>query len=117
MSRRRVSTALAILCGVAPVLSLSASPQQSAPPASAARILLLPRKIVSGEHSTLAVLDINGRLTPGVHVNFSNGDRVTTDATGRALFVAPLNPGPISAIISGHPRRDFATILNPIEAT
>jgi hypothetical protein len=116
MSQRRVSAALAFLCGVAPALSLSAAPQQTAPPASAARILLLPRKIVSGEHSTLAVLDVNGRLTPGVHVNFSNGDRVTTDATGRALFVAPLNPGPISAKISGHPGRVFTSILSPIEA-
>jgi hypothetical protein len=72
--------------------------------------------MVSGEHSTLAVLDMNGRLTPGVRVTFSNGDRVTTDATGRALFVAPLDPGPISAMITGHPGRVFTTILNPIEA-
>jgi hypothetical protein len=89
----------------------------AAPSASGARILLLPRKIVSGEHATLAVLDMNGRLTPGVHVNFSNGDRVTTDTTGRALFVAPLDTGRISATIEGHPGRVFITILNPIEAT
>jgi hypothetical protein len=64
----------------------------------------------------LAVLDVNGRLTPGVGVNFSNGDHLTTDATGRALFVAPLNPGVISAVISGHPGRVYTTILNPTEA-
>ncbi len=80
-------------------------------------MLLLPRKIVSGEHSTLAVLDVNGRLTPGVRVDFSNGDRVTTDATGRALFVAPLNPGVISAVLAGHPGRVYTTILNPTEAS
>ena len=63
--------------------------QQPAPSPAGARILLLPRRIVSGERATLAVLDVNGRLTPGVTVNFSNGDRVTTDQTGRGLFVAP----------------------------
>src|ERR1700730_4322815 len=89
---------------------------QQPPPASAARILLLPRRIVSGERATLAVLDVNGRLTPGVGVNFSNGDRLTTDATGRALFVAPLNPGVISAVIAGRPGRVYTTILSPTEA-
>jgi hypothetical protein len=80
-------------------------------------MLLLPRKIVSGEHSTLAVLDVNGRLTPGVRVDFSNGDRVTTDTTGRALFVAPLNPGVLSAVLSGRPGRVYTTILSPTEVS
>ena len=118
------------LCGVAVVLACAtpagfeifssraaAQSHEATPPASGARILLLPRKIVSGEHATLAVLDANGRLTPGVHVNFSNGDRVTTDTTGRALFVAPLDPGKISAVIAGHPGRVFITILSPAEAS
>jgi hypothetical protein len=115
MPRRRIPAVLAFLCVVTLTLSLSA-PAQQPPPATAARILLLPRKIVSGEHSTLAVLDVNGRLTPGVRVDFSNGDRVTTDATGRALFVAPLNPGVISAVLSSHPGRVYTTILSPTEA-
>ena len=115
MPRRRIPAVLAFLCVVTLTLSLYA-PAQQPPPASAARILLLPRKIVSGEHSTLAVLDVNGRLTPGVRVDFSNGDRVTTDATGRALFVAPLNPGVISAVLSSHPGRVYTTILSPTEA-
>jgi hypothetical protein len=102
------SSVLAVAC------ALPASAQQP-PAASAARILLLPRRIVSGERATLAVLDVNGRLTPGVGVKFSNGDRLTTDATGRALFVAPLNPGVISAVISGRPGRVYTTILNPTE--
>ena len=116
MSRRRIPAVLAFLCVLAPWISLSTAAQQSPPPASAARILLLPRKIVSGERSTLAVLDVNGRLTPGARVDFSNGDRVTTDATGRALFVAPLNPGVISAVLPGHPGRLYTTILSPAEA-
>src|SRR6202165_291396 len=88
---------------------------QQPPPASAARILLLPRNIVSGERATLAVLDVNGRLTPGVTVNFSNGDRLTTDATGRALFVAPLNPGVIYGSIAGRTGRVATAILSPGE--
>src|SRR5712691_1671668 len=98
------------------VLELEASAQQSAPAASGARILLMPRRIVSGERATLAVLDLNGRLTPGVMVNFSNGDRLTTDATGRALFVAPLNPGVIFGSIAGHTGRVATAILTPSEA-
>jgi hypothetical protein len=100
---------------VAWVFALKANAQQP-PPTSGARILLLPRRIVSGERATLAVLDVSGRLTPGVTVNFSNGDRFTTDATGRALFVAPLNPGMIYGSIAGHTGRVATTILSPSEA-
>jgi hypothetical protein len=91
-------------------------PGQQVPPASGARILLLPRRIVSGDRATLAVLDMNGRLTPGVAVVFSNGDHLTTDATGRAMFVAPLNAGTISANISGRAGKVYTTILNPTDA-
>jgi hypothetical protein len=104
----------AFLCAAAVLFSGGVSAQQ-APPASGARLLLLPRRIVSGERATLAVLDVNGRLTPGVTVNFSNGDRLTTDTTGRALFVAPLNPGVIFASIIGRPGRVPTAILSPAE--
>jgi hypothetical protein len=90
--------------------------EQQPPPASAVRILLLPKRIVSGETATLAVLDANGRLTPGVTVNFSNGDHVVTNVTGRALFVAPLHPGVIYATIASRPTRVYTTILTPSEA-
>jgi hypothetical protein len=89
---------------------------QSAPPASGARILLLPRKLVSGERATLAVLDINGRLTPGVTVEFTNGDKFTTDATGRALFVAPLNREKIYASLQGRPGRVSSVILSAADS-
>jgi hypothetical protein len=102
------------LCAAA-LLFTNGDLAQQAPPASGARVLLLPRRIVSGERATLAVLDVNGRLTPGVTVNFSNGDRLTTDATGRALFVAPLNPGVVFASIEGRPGRVPTAILSPAE--
>jgi hypothetical protein len=91
--------------------SCAAAVAQKAPPATGARILLLPKRTISGEHATLAVLDVSGRLTPGATIQFSNGDKVTTDATGRALFVAPLNPGPLYASIVGRPGRVTTVIL------
>ena len=85
-------------------------------PPSAARILLLPRRVVAGDRATLAVLDVNGRLTPGVDVHFSNGEKYTTDATGRARFVAPLNAGVIYGSLPGRAGRVAITILTPAEA-
>jgi hypothetical protein len=102
--RQAVLIVLALLMG-------SFSAAQQAPAASGARILLLPHRLVAGERSTLAVLDVAGRLTPAVKVVFSNGDTVTTDATGRALFVAPLNTGKIYASIAGRSGRVSSTIL------
>lgn len=101
----------------APAASSQTRSAQSAPAPSAGRILLLPRRIVSGERATLAVLGANGRLTPGATITFSNGDRLKTDATGRALFVAPLNLGIIYGSIEGRPGRVSTVILSPAEAS
>jgi hypothetical protein len=116
MTLHRRGPAILFACLLAGVFAPGANAQQSPPAASGARILLLPRRIVSGERATLAVLDVNGRLTPGVTVIFSNGDRFTTDATGRALFVAPLNPGVIFGSIAGRTGRVATAILSPGEA-
>jgi len=97
---------------MAPLLILCPAFAQEPPRPSAARTLLLPRTIVSGDRATLAVLDANGRLTPGAKILFSNGDRLTTDTTGRALFVAPLNPGVIYGSIAGRRGRLSVTILS-----
>jgi hypothetical protein len=97
------------------LLGVKNCPTQQVPARSGARILLLPRKLVTGERATLAVLDVNGRLTPGVKIAFSDGEQVTTDATGRALFVAPLNPGRFYANIEGRPGRVSSLILTPAE--
>ena len=118
MSLPRTGLVLLFLFLVAGVFALETNAQQpaAAPAASGARMLLLPRRIVSGERATLAVLDVNGRLTPGVTVSFSNGDRFTTDATGRALFVAPLNPGVIFGSIAGRTGKVATAVLTPEEA-
>ena len=93
----------------------SACRAQEAPAASGARILLLPRRLVIGERATLAVLDVNGRLTPGVTVEFSYGEKVKTDTTGRARFVAPLNPETIYAWIEGRRGKVSSMIVTPAE--
>jgi len=116
MSLRHRGYAIFLAIATVFLFAREADAQRPAPAASGARILLLPRRIVSGERATLAVLDVNGRLTPGVTVNFSNGDRLTTDVTGRALFVAPLNPGVIFGSIAGRSGRVPTAILLPGEA-
>jgi hypothetical protein len=105
-----------LLVAVLAAISLETADAQRPPSASGARTLLLPRQIVSGERATLAVLDGSGRLTPGVTVQFSNGDRFTTDVTGRALFVAPLDPGVIFASIAARSDRVPAVVVSPSEA-
>jgi len=112
---RRSAAVTGLLAAAVSLCSITALSQQ-APAASGARILLLPRRIVSGERATLAVLDVNGRLTPGVKVNFSNGDKLTTDETGRALFVAPLEAGVIFGSIEGRAGHVPTTILTAAEA-
>jgi hypothetical protein len=118
MSLFRAGFVLLFMFPITGVFAPEANGQQpaAAPAASGARMLLLPRRIVSGERATLAVLDVNGRLTPGVTVSFSNGDRFTTDATGRALFVAPLNPGVVFGSIAGRTGRVATAVLTPAEA-
>ena len=104
---------LCLALALHPVLSPAFAQKPPSPPSG--RILLLPRTMVSGDRATLAVLDVNGRLASGATVVFSNGDRLTTDATGRALFVAPLNPGVIFGSIVGREGRVHVTILSPDE--
>jgi len=109
-TRRIVGLVFACAC-VIPLTIMTVADAQQAPLASNARILLVPRRMVSGERATLAVLDVSGRLTPGVTINFSNGDKISTDETGRALFVAPLSAGQLFASIEGRPGRVATAIL------
>lgn len=96
--------------GIALCFGVAAFPAQEKP-TTKGRILLLPRTVVSGERATLAVLDVNGRLAPDVKIVFSNGDHLVTDKTGRAVFVAPLTLGALTASIDGRPGRVPTTVL------
>jgi hypothetical protein len=68
-------------------------------PTPAPRQLILPPKLVAGAQATLAVLDGLGRLLSNIEVEIPGGQKVTTDATGRARFVAPGQPGVLMAKI------------------
>jgi len=109
--------ALAVCLTLSAIFIFPGSSLAQKPSGEAGRILLLPRQIVAGDRATLAVLDVSGRLAPGVTVHFSNGEKYTTDATGRALFVAPLNPGVIFGSLEGRAGRVPTTILTPAEAS
>lgn len=68
-----------------------------AAPVAAQQRIILPSKLVAGQPATLAVVDAEGRLTPGVVVEFTGGGRVTTGESGRALFLAPQEQGVLMA--------------------
>jgi hypothetical protein len=82
----------------------------------AARTIILPPKMVAGAPATLAALDAAGRLLPNVGVELSGGQRVTTDATGRALFVAPREVGKLVARIPGQEITASSAVTAPADA-
>jgi hypothetical protein len=59
--------------------------------------IVLPPLLETEKPATLAVLDRDGRLLPGVGVDLSDGRQVRTDSTGRARFVVTSPPGDFTA--------------------
>jgi hypothetical protein len=100
---------LVLLFLAANVAAFSGAQELPKPKIPAARTVILPLKMVAGAPATLAVLDSAGRLVPNVVVELSGGQKVTTDSTGRALFVAPGQAGKLIAKISG--QEIFATSI------
>jgi hypothetical protein len=84
--------------------AVAQSPSEQGPAALAAMSVVLPVKVVAGQQATLAALTPGGRLAPGVPVELSSGEKLTTDASGRANFTAPSAPGVLVAQISGMPQ-------------
>jgi hypothetical protein len=70
-------------------------------PAPSPWLIILPPRVIAGANATLAVLDYQGRLLPNIAVELSTGQKVTTDATGRAIFHASDGPGKLRAASSG----------------
>src|ERR1700688_331273 len=92
--------AFTLLVGVCAALAAAQQPPKShAFPAP--RLIILPPKVVAGAQATLAVLDSQGRLLPNIAVELSGGQKVTTDVTGRASFKVAVEPGTLTAKISG----------------
>lgn len=75
--------------------------------------IVLPTKLVAGERATLAVLDAAGRLTPGAAIEFTGGERVTTDQTGRTAFTAPAKPGVLLARLVGRNVNASTIVIAP----
>lgn len=62
--------------------------------------IVLPPLLETDKPATLAVLDQDGRLLPGVGVDLSDGRQVRTDSTGRARFVVTSTSGDFTARVS-----------------
>ena len=82
---------------------------------AAPRTIVLPRKTVAGAPATLAVLDAAGRMLPNVVVVLSGGQKVTTDATGRALLTVPSEPGVLTAQIPDQDITASAPVLKSVD--
>ena len=79
---------LGALVGIAlTLIHASGARSQSVQSASGLTIVLPPR-VMAGHPATLAILGADGKLAVGVRVDLSDGQSVTTDRTGRALFDA-----------------------------
>lgn len=88
---------------------------------------MLPSRLVAGAPATVAVLDVQGRLTPGDTLQLTgpvpagappgaNKFRITTDQTGRAVFTAPTSPGVLLVQFAGRPGRVPCVVIPAAEA-
>jgi hypothetical protein len=77
------------------------------------RQIILPPKVIAGAPAMLAVLDSRGRLMPKVEVELSDGEKITTDVTGRALFNAPGQPGPLVAKVESRAINFSTSVISP----
>jgi hypothetical protein len=93
--------------------ALAQAPPNPAPSAAVGTTIVLPHRVVTGERATLAVLDAAGRLAPGVTVEFTGGEHVTTDVTGRASFVAPAEAGVLLVRLTGRAASASTTVIAP----
>jgi hypothetical protein len=64
--------------------------------------IVLPPRLVAGQPATLAVLGVDGRLASGINVDVGEGQRVTTDKSGRAFFTAPTDGSVVIVSAAGN---------------
>jgi hypothetical protein len=115
--RGKVPLRRLVLLSIAVGLVVDAGAQELRKPRiPAARTIILPLKVVAGAPATLAVLDSAGRLLPNIVVQLSGGQKVTTDSTGRALFVAPVEAGKLIAKIPGQEITASSTVAASSDA-
>lgn len=102
-------TAIGLLCGIPFAPALRAQ-TQSNPLTTWTVTVVLPPRVMAGHPATLAVLGVDGKLAPGVVVNLSDGQSITTDRTGRAAFKAPAAGDYLLAKASG---TSAAALIDP----
>ena len=72
--------------------------------------IVLPPKLMAGHPATLAVFGVDRKLAAGVTVTLGDGQMVTTDRTGRALFTVPASGDYLLAKGSG---ASVAALVDP----
>jgi len=75
--------------------------------------IVLPPKLMAGHPATLAVLGVDGRLAPAINVELGDGETITTDRTGRAVFHVPADGDYLLAKGSG---AEAAALIDPAVA-
>lgn len=101
-----------LLCGiaVARVPTPRAAQVQSNPYTTWTVTIVLPPRIMAGHSATLAVLGVDGKLAAGVTVTLGDGQTLTTDRTGRAVFTVPTSGGYLLAKGAG---ASVAALIDP----
>jgi len=102
-ARATAAVCAAAVCFFAAHAQLEKAQQNPASPQVESRTaaeIVLPPQLETGKPATLAVLDAEGRLLPGVEIALPEGRRIRTDSTGRARFVVTAPAGSFTAQVS-----------------
>jgi hypothetical protein len=103
--------AVAFLCGIAaarvPALRAQVQPN---PYTTWTVTIVLPPRLMAGHPATLAVFGVDRKLAAEVTVTLGDGQRLTTDRTGRAVFTVPVSGDYLLAKGSG---ASVAALVDP----
>jgi hypothetical protein len=100
-----------LLCGLLLARVPAARAQaQSNPYTTWTVTIVLPPRVMASHPATLAVLGVDGKLAAGVTVTLGDGQTVTTDRTGRAVFTVPASGDYLLAKGSG---ASVAALIDP----
>src|SRR5271156_5872081 len=100
-----------LLCGIAVARAPAPRAQaQSNPYTNWTVTIVLPPRLMAGHSATLAVLGVDGKLAAGVTVTLGDGQTLTTDRTGRAVFTVPASGDYLLAKGSG---ASVAALIDP----
>ena len=101
---------VSLLCGSPAGLPALRAQEQSNPYTTWTVTIVLPPRLMAGHPATLAVLGVDGKLAPGVTVTLGDGQSLTTDRAGRAVFTVPTTGDYLLARGSG---ASVAALIDP----